>query len=148
MAERTLGFVGLGHMGQPMAARLVAAGHRVVAFDRAGTRARLPDGATAAESIEDLAARAGTLLLSLPDGAASDAVCAAIVAAPARHATELVDLSTIGIAAARRCAERLAAVGVAYVDAPVSGGVAGARAGTLAVMVGADAARFARLRPL
>ena len=143
-----LGVVGLGRMGAPMAARLVAAGRDVVGFDAAGVAERLPQGALPAGSVGEVARRAETVFLSLPDGAASRAVCAEIAETAERKARTVVDLSTIGIDAARACADLLAGAGLAYVDAPVSGGVAGARAGSLTVMVGADAAHFARLEPL
>jgi 3-hydroxyisobutyrate dehydrogenase len=145
---QTLGFVGLGHMGHPMSSRLVMAGHVVVGFDMAGTRQRLPSGAEPADSIEDLAATAKTVFLSLPDGSASLGVCQQIADTTSRRTTTVVDLSTIGIAAARQCAEVLGAVNVDYVDAPVSGGVAGAEVGTLAIMVGAPRALFERVKPL
>lgn len=143
-----LGFVGLGHMGGPMSARLVAAGHALIGFDAAGTRERLPPGAEPAEDVADLARAADTLLLSLPDGRASAAVCQQVVDAADRRARLVIDLSTIGMPAARQCASILAAAGLEYVDAPVSGGVSGARAGTLAIMVGAPQALFERVRPL
>lgn len=148
MSAQVLGFVGLGHMGQPMAGRLLEAGHQVVGFDIAGTRERLPRGGVAADSVADVARQADIVFLSLPNGAISKEVCGQIAAAPERRAHTVVDLSTIGIAAARECATLLAPAGVAYVDAPVSGGVAGARSGSLAMMVGAPAELFARLEPL
>lgn len=148
MSAEPLGFIGLGRMGGPMSARLVAAGHQMVAFDVAGTAERMPASAMAAASVEDVAAKAETVFLSLPDGTVSKAVCAAVVAAPRRRTQVVVDLSTIGIAAARECAALLKAAGITYVDAPVSGGVSGARAGTLAVMVGAEESVFEALRPL
>jgi 3-hydroxyisobutyrate dehydrogenase len=145
---QTLGFVGLGHMGQPMSARLVTAGHAVLGFDLAGTRERLPAGAEPAGSVDELAQTATTVLLSLPDGRASVAVCDRIAQTDKRTAQTVIDLSTIGIAAARQCAERLDTAGIGYVDAPVSGGVAGATAGTLAIMVGAPRQLFDRVKPL
>ena len=145
---QTLGFVGLGHMGGPMSTRLVAAGHVLVGFDVAGTRDRLPPGAEPADSVADLASVAEVALLSLPDGRASAAVCQQIVDAPARRTRLVIDLSTIGMPAARECARILAGAGLEYVDAPVSGGVAGAQAGTLAIMVGAPAALFERVKPI
>src|SRR5688500_12357899 len=138
MSEAVLGIVGLGRMGGPMAGRLVAAGYTVVGFDVAGTEGRLPDGAVAATSVVDLAARSDTILLSVPDGVASLAVCRQVAEAAARRVRAVVDLSTIGIAAARACATVLDEAAITYVDAPVSGGVAGARDGTLAMMVGAQ----------
>ena len=147
-AQPVLGFVGLGNMGRPMSTRLVQAGYRLVGFDAAGTEQRLPEGARPADSVAALAASVDTLLLSLPDGRASQAVCAEIARAAGRRARTVVDLSTIGIAAARECAALLAQAGVEYVDAPVSGGVAGAREGSLAVMVGARAELFEQVKPL
>lgn len=148
MSEETLGFIGLGHMGGVMSGRLVAAGHRLIGYDAAGTRERLPSGATAAPDAAAVAAEADTVFLSLPDGDASRAVCREIAGAPGRRARMVVDLSTIGSRAARECAALLEAAGVQYVDAPVSGGVAGARAGSLAVMVGAPSEPYERLLPL
>jgi 3-hydroxyisobutyrate dehydrogenase len=145
---QTLGFVGLGHMGQPMSAQLVKAGHAVLGFDLAGTRERLPEGAEPASSIDELAQTATTILLSLPDGRASMVVCERIAQSDKRIVQTVIDLSTIGIAAARQCAEGLDAAGIGYVDAPVSGGVAGAVAGTLAIMVAAPRQLFDRVRPL
>lgn len=143
-----LGFAGLGRMGRPMAARLVAAGCEVLGYDIAGTLERLPEGVGAAESIADLAARADIIFLSVPDGPVSRSICAEIAALDERRVRAVVDLSTIGISAARECAALLEQAGVAYVDAPVSGGVAGATNGTLAMMVGAPEPLFEELRPL
>lgn len=148
MNVETVGFAGLGRMGGPMAGRLVAAGHRLIGFDVAGTRERLPAGAHAVETLGDLAAQADTIFLSVPSGVASREICHQIVAASDRRTRTVVDLSTIGIVAARECAGLLDGAGVAYVDAPVSGGVAGARSGSLAMMVGASAALFTELEPL
>src|ERR1043166_1566516 len=96
-----LGFVGLGHMGQPMSAQLVKAGHVVLGFDVAGTRERLPTGAEPATSVDDLAQTANTILLSLPDGRAPVAVCERIAQTDRRTTQTVIDLSTIGIDAAR-----------------------------------------------
>lgn len=148
MSAQTLGFVGLGRMGGPMSGRLVAAGHPLVGFDAAGTPERLPSGARGAESVGEVAARADVVFLSLPNGAIAKAVCGQIAAVGDRRTGTIVELSTIGIAAARACAELLLAAGVTYVDAPVSGGVAGAGSGSLAMMVGAPAPIFEALEPL
>lgn len=147
MSLPTLGFAGLGRMGGPLSRRLVEAGYAVVGFDAAGTAERLPAGATAAGSIEELARRTDTLFLSVPDGAVSRTICGQIAATADCRTGTVVDLSTIGIAAARGCADLLNAAGVAYVDAPVSGGVAGASSGSLAMMVGAPATLFEELEP-
>jgi 3-hydroxyisobutyrate dehydrogenase-like beta-hydroxyacid dehydrogenase len=130
----TVGFVGLGNMGSVLAANLVASGLDVVTHDLAGPD-RSPDGATFVESVAELATRATAVVLSLPDGRASDAVAHALLTAPGRRVTHVVDTSTVGLEAAEAIAASLADGGIAYVDAPVSGGVAGARARTLTVMV-------------
>lgn len=148
MSSQTLGFVGLGRMGGPMAGRLVAAGYGLVGFDIAGTHSRLPDGASAAESVSDLASQAETVFLSVPDGAVSKAVCGEITGTKERKIRTVIDLSTIGITAARECAGLLDAAGMQYVDAPVSGGIAGAKSGSLAMMVGASASLFAEMEPV
>lgn len=121
-------------MGRPMAANLVAAGWAVVGYDAAGPADRVPDGAATAASVAELAARCDTIFLSVPDGSATLAVVDEIVAAPQRRTDVVIDLSTIGPDAAGAAAARLADVGVGYADGPVSGGVAGARAGTISLM--------------
>ena len=125
MTPAVLGFVGLGNMGGPMAANLAAAGFALVCFDAAGTAERMPPGATAAEDLAEVAARVDTVMLSLPDGRVSLAVGSAIAAAIPRRVTTVIDLSTVGPAAAAEAAAVLAEVGVTYVDGPVSGGVDG-----------------------
>ena len=129
----TVGFIGLGNMGSVLASNLVAAGHPVVAHDVAGPQ-HVPAGAAYADSVAEVARQAGVVVLSLPDGAASEQVARQVGAAAGRRASHVVDTSTIGIAAAQAIAVLLAGHGVGYVDAPVSGGVSGARARTLAVM--------------
>ncbi len=139
-----LGFIGLGQMGAPMAANIAKGGFDLVVFDRAGTAERAPAGAALAVSVDDAAARAETLFLSLPDGPVSIAVARQIATAPERRTTVVVDLSTIGPGAARAAAEILGAAGVAYVDAPVSGGQAGAVAGTITLMWAGSGAELER----
>lgn len=136
----TVGFVGLGNMGSVLAANLVRAGHDVVSHDVAGP-GRSPEGALFVTDVVELADRVDVVVLSLPDGSASEQVARFIAGAPRRRAAYVVDTSTVGVAAARTIDDLLRAAGVAYVDAPVSGGVAGARARTLSVMyAGAEAA--------
>jgi 3-hydroxyisobutyrate dehydrogenase len=129
-----LGFIGLGNMGNPLAGRIANEGFELICYDAAGTAERLPAGAEAAESVVEVARLADTVLLSLPDGTATLAVAAAIALARDRRATTVIDLSTIGPAGAEDAATRLTDVGVVYADGPVSGGVAGARAGTVSLM--------------
>ena len=148
MGDIRLGFIGLGQMGGPMAANIAEGGFELSVYDKAGTAPRLPEGATAAASVVEAAARADTVFLSLPDGPASVAVARQIAAAEARCATVVVDLSTIGPKAARDAAEVLRAAGAAYVDAPVSGGQAGARAGTITMMWAGPGEELERHRPV
>lgn len=128
-----VGFVGLGNMGSVLAHNLVQRGFRVLAHDAAGS-SRSPEGAEYAERLADLARRAGTVVFSLPDGVVSERVAREILAVEERRVTHVVDTSTIGIGAAETVAALLGEAGIGYLDAPVSGGVAGARARTLAVM--------------
>ncbi len=134
MSPRRFGFIGLVNMGAPMAANIAAAGFELIVYDKAGTEARAPGGSSAAASLAEVAAVAETVFLSLPDGAATLAVARQIAALANRATKVVVDLSTIGIAAAKEAHAILAGAGVSYADAPVSGGRAGARAATIAVM--------------
>ena len=131
--DAMVGFVGLGNMGSVLAGNLVASGHEVVAHDVAGP-GRCPEGAAFADDVAELARRADVVVLSLPDGNVSEAVTTAIATTDGRRVTHVVDTSTIGVTAAQRVDALLTDAGVAYVDAPVSGGIAGARARTLSVM--------------
>jgi 3-hydroxyisobutyrate dehydrogenase-like beta-hydroxyacid dehydrogenase len=145
--SRTVGFVGLGSMGGVLAANLVGAGFEVVAYDAAGPD-RVPAGAVAADSVADVARRADVVVCSLPDGSVSAQVTGEVAAAGDRRTTHVVDTSTIGVAAARAIDEHLAGAGIAYIDSPVSGGVAGARARTLAVMYAGGDGACAAVEPV
>jgi 3-hydroxyisobutyrate dehydrogenase-like beta-hydroxyacid dehydrogenase len=142
-----VGFVGLGNMGSVLAANLAARGFEVVAHDAAGPQ-RATAGVRHATAVAELAAQAEVVVLSLPDDAASDAVAREIAAAPRRSTTHVVDTSTIGVRGARAIDAMLGAARIAYVDAPVSGGVAGARARTLAVMFAGSDGACARVMPV
>ncbi|MGI5218857.1 NAD(P)-dependent oxidoreductase [Nocardia sp. CA-290969] len=146
-----IGLIGLGNMGFPMAARLRETGHRLVVFD---ARAESIDravtlGAVAASSPADVADRVETVLTSLPTPQASLEVATGgegiIHGARVRR---LVELSTIGPHAARQLSAMLADRGIAMLDCPVSGGVAGARHGTLAIMASGPADEFDSTTPL
>ena len=143
----TVGFVGLGNMGSVLASNVIQAGLRLVAYDAAGPQ-RAPEGATHAADVAQVARQADVVVLSLPDGTASEQVASEIVAAADRRASHVVDTSTIGVRAAQRIAALLIGCGVGYVDAPVSGGVAGARARTLAVMYAGPDDACARVEPV
>ena len=129
-----VGFIGLGNMGRPMAKNLAAAGHRLCVHDAAGTAERAPEGVDSGNSVAHVASVADPVLLSLPDGGAVRSVVDEIRESPNAITHTIVDTSTIGIAAARSIGRTLVDDGFEYVDAPVSGGVAGARAATLAIM--------------
>ena len=139
-----IGFIGLGNMGAPMAANLVKAGHAVTGFD---TAAPCPEGVTAAASAAEAAAGAEVVITMLPNGAILRSVAAEVIPAMDRGAV-LCDCSTVDVDSARAVAEMAEAAGKAALDAPVSGGVGGAAAGTLTFMVGGSDAAFATVRPL
>jgi 3-hydroxyisobutyrate dehydrogenase-like beta-hydroxyacid dehydrogenase len=148
MAACPVGFIGLGVMGGPMAANLAASGQALVCFDLAGTAQRTPQGAAAAASSAEVAGAAKIVFLSLPDGPAVKTVAAELIGAPGRIVEVVVDTTTAGIGDAQAAHARFAEAGIAYADAPVSGGRSGAVAGTLAMMVATDNALFERLLPL
>lgn len=148
MENDVLGFIGIGNMGQPMARRLIDAGRRLVVHD-IDSRATEPLarlGATVAGSVAEVADAAGTVLLSLPAPRMVQEVVRDL--APGKAVQRVIDFSTIGPAAAASAAAALDARGIAYIDAPVSGGVPGAQAGTLAVMVSCAQAHFEALQAL
>ncbi len=147
MSGETVGLVGLGNMGAALATNLVQAGHVVVAYDSAGPD-RAPEGSTFVAGADEVARQAEVVVLSLPDGSASGSVADQVMSADGRRTTHVVDTSTVGVRAAEATAARLADGGLAYVDAPVSGGVAGARARTLAVMYAGTDAACARVEPV
>ncbi len=151
MDDQHVGFIGLGSMGAPMAARLIDAGYRLTVCDtrREAVDALRAKGAHTAPSPAAVASAAETVLLSLPTPAVVHAVALGAdgVIAGSKVKT-MIDLSTTGATVARDVAAALAAKHIAAVDAPVSGGVAGAVKGTLAVMVACPRARFAALEAM
>jgi 3-hydroxyisobutyrate dehydrogenase len=130
----TIGFVGLGNMGRPIADNIAAAGFSLVCFDAAGTAERLPTGAQAAGSAQQVFASSDTAMISVPDGAVTTALIEQLEQTHDRRVTTVIDLSTVGPMIARAGAARLEPLGVTYCDGPVSGGVAGARAATISLM--------------
>ncbi len=96
----SVGFVGLGNMGSVLASNLVQTGHAVMAHDALGPE-RVPEGAAHACDVAEVARRADVIVLSLPDGAASEQVTGAVLAAADRRVTHVVDTSTIGVRTAR-----------------------------------------------
>jgi 3-hydroxyisobutyrate dehydrogenase/2-hydroxy-3-oxopropionate reductase len=141
-----VGVVGIGKMGRPIAERLIAAGHDVAICNRsenAAVQSLRDQGAAVRASPQDLAGGAHFILTALPTADTVRQVYAemAEVAEPGQI---YIDHSTVSPALNRHCAEMLAVRGAAFLDAPVSGGPAGAVAGTLTVMVGGDDATFQR----
>ncbi len=139
IAEGTVAFVGLGNMGTPMSARLLAAGYAVRGFDLSeAARERLAEaGGTPAASAAEAARDADLTVLMLPNSAIVTSVVDELLTAGAlADGALVVDMSSSEPLETRALSERLAAVGVRLVDAPVSGGVTGAQAGTLTIMVG------------
>jgi len=145
----TVAFLGLGHMGGPMAANLVAAGHTVRGFDLVpGLKAAAEDkGAKVFDSGADAVAEADVVITSLPNGAIVKA-CYAEVLPATKPGALFIDTSTISVDDARAIHAQAAEHGFAQLDAPVSGGVKGATAGTLAFMVGGDDDAVERARPV
>jgi 3-hydroxyisobutyrate dehydrogenase-like beta-hydroxyacid dehydrogenase len=145
-----IGFIGLGKMGFPMARRLIEAGHHLIVFD---TRKDLVEqfvarGAEAGTSPKDVADRAETVMASLPSLQASlDVATAAGGVIEGKRVRRFVDLSTVGSQMAVRIHDLLKKRGIVQIDSPVSGGVAGAEKGTLAVMVSGPRAEFETVKP-
>jgi 3-hydroxyisobutyrate dehydrogenase-like beta-hydroxyacid dehydrogenase len=150
MAQK-IGFIGLGQMGAPMAERLIAAGYEVHVFDVAvaAVRPLVERGAIGADSAQTCARQADVAFACLPSPEVSRVVAlGADGIAGADGPAIYVETSTIGAAAVRAIADGLAGHGVAVLDAPVSGGPRGARAGRLSTMVAGERATFERVRPL
>ena len=145
----TIAFLGLGHMGGPMAANLVAAGHTVRAFDPVAAlkEAAADKGAQVFDSGAEAVAEADVVITSLPNGDIVKAVYAEALPA-ARKGALFIDTSTISVDDAREIHAQATERGLAQLDAPVSGGVKGATAGTLAFMVGGEDEAVERARPV
>ncbi|MEQ9239637.1 3-hydroxyisobutyrate dehydrogenase [Roseovarius indicus] len=139
-----IGFIGLGNMGGPMAANLAKAGHEVTGFDTAEVSI---EGVTMAPTAADAAKGNAVVITMLPNGKILRAVAAEIHPAMDKGAVHL-DCSTVDVDSARAVAEAAQAAGLSALDAPVSGGIAGAAGGTLTFMVGGDEAGFATAKEL
>jgi 2-hydroxy-3-oxopropionate reductase len=152
MPDETVGFIGLGIMGAPMATHLRRAGYPMVVYNRTPSKmeALLALGAEASGSCQELAARSNVVISMVSDS--PDVECIYLheqgVLAGARPGTLLIDMSTISPVVAQRVARAAAEKACPMLDAPVSGGDVGARNATLAIMVGGDPAVFERARPI
>ena len=144
-----IAFIGLGNMGGGMAANLAKAGHDVRAFDlsAAALDKAQAAGCTPAAGAAEAAAGAEAAVTMLPAGSHVEQVYTGGVLDAVAPGAILIDCSTIDVATARRVADLAAAKGLAAVDAPVSGGIGAAAAGTLTFMVGGSDDGFARARP-
>ncbi len=139
-----IGFIGLGNMGHHMARNLASAGHEVTGFDLS---APCPEGVTKADSAVGVAAGADVVVTMLPNGAILKSVAAEIIPAMPAGAV-LCDCSTVDVESARIVAENAQTAGLMAVDAPVSGGIGGADAGTLTFMAGGTDQGFNKVSEL
>ncbi|SMX42717.1 3-hydroxyisobutyrate dehydrogenase [Actibacterium lipolyticum] len=139
-----IGFIGLGNMGAPMAANLAKSGHTVTGFDLA---APCPEGVAKAETAAAAATGQDVVITMLPNGAILKSVAAEILPTMSKGAV-LLDCSTVDVESARAVADDARALGVLAMDAPVSGGIGGAAAGTLTFMAGGTDEAFAIIKPL
>jgi 2-hydroxy-3-oxopropionate reductase len=150
--RETIGFIGLGVMGRPMAKHLVARGHTVVVHNR--SRPAVDElgavGATVGANAADVARQSTIVITMLPDTPDVEQVLTGpdgVLSAVQRGAV-VIDMSSISPTATARLASAVAARGATMLDAPVSGGEVGAVNATLSIMVGGDEAAFARVRPV
>jgi len=139
-----IGFIGLGNMGAPMAANLVAAGHNVTGFDVTNISI---DGVTLADSAIAATEGQDVVVTMLPNGEILQAVYKDIVPA-AKAGALLIDCSTVDVDSAKKAHAAASAAGLLSVDAPVSGGVGGAAAGTLTFMAGGSDASISAANPI
>ncbi|WP_171121323.1 MULTISPECIES: 3-hydroxyisobutyrate dehydrogenase [unclassified Ruegeria] len=139
-----IGFIGLGNMGNPMAANLAKAGHAVTGFDTANVSV---PGVEMASSSADAASGAEIVITMLPNGQILRAVAEDIIPSMSEGSV-WIDCSTVDVDSARAVASQAAKAGILAVDAPVSGGIGGAAAGTLTFMAGGSDAAFAKAAPL
>ncbi|HKY48885.1 MAG TPA: NAD(P)-dependent oxidoreductase [Acidimicrobiia bacterium] len=146
MTDR-LGFAGMGIMGSGMASNLIARGHPLTVWNRTRAKAEAIHGAEVAETLEDLAGAVDIIMICVSDSSDVVAVVEGGLLPGLRDGQLIVDHSTISPAVTRDLAAQVAARGVGWIDAPVSGGSEGARKGTLSTMVGGSIEDLARVRP-
>ncbi|MGR3759586.1 3-hydroxyisobutyrate dehydrogenase [Roseobacteraceae bacterium NS-SX3] len=139
-----IGFIGLGNMGGPMAANLAKAGHEVIGFDMADVSI---EGVRMAASGAEAAKGSDVVITMLPNGQILRKVADEVIPAMDKGAV-LADCSTVDVDSARAVADQAQAAGLLAVDAPVSGGIGGAAAGTLTFMAGGSDEAFAKVEPL
>ncbi|TDC98365.1 NAD(P)-dependent oxidoreductase [Actinomadura sp. 7K507] len=150
-AGMDIGFIGLGVMGRPMAANLIAAGHRLTVYrDSAAAREVLGNEARFGRSVAEAVRDSEVVVLMLPDTPDVEAVMRGEdgVLSALRPGTLVIDMSSISPAAERELADEVAKAGGSHLDAPVSGGEVGAREGTLSIMVGGAPEAVERATPV
>jgi len=146
-----VGFIGLGIMGKPMAIHLIDGGHQLYAHSRSGVPAEVTDkGAIACNNAKEVAENADVIILMVPDTPQVQALLFGDngVAKGLSSGKTVVDMSSISPIETKKFAARINELGCEYLDAPVSGGEIGAKAGTLTIMVGATQKGFDRVKPL
>lgn len=147
-----IGFIGLGAMGMPMARNVLKAGHRVTVYDVDSNKIEImqKEGAKKAETIADLAEHSEMILISLPNEEILEKVLVGAEQAiqSCNRGTIIVDLSSVSPQASEMMAQEAAKFQLGYLDAPVSGGVKGAEAGTLTIMVGGAEDVFHKAKPI
>ena len=151
MTEETVGFIGLGIMGKPMAKNLIKAGHRLVIYNGSGAADELKgEGAEAADSYKAVAEQCGIVITCLPNSPQVEEVYRGEdgLLAGAGEGDLLIDMSTISPLVTKELARDASERGVKTLDAPISGGEPGAIAGELSIMVGGDEADFERAKPV
>jgi 2-hydroxy-3-oxopropionate reductase len=146
----TVGFIGLGIMGKPMAENLIEAGYDLVAYNRTREKAEELDGATVAETPKEVAEQSDIIITMLPDSPQVEEVLAGEegVLEGVRDGALIVDMSTISPVVTEELAKKAEERGASMLDAPVSGGDVGAIDGTLSIMVGGGEEDFERALPL
>ena len=142
-----IGWIGLGSMGNRMAKNLAKNGYQMLVTDKMDTSAA-PQSAHVATTNSEVISEANILILSLPAGPDTLEITQEILNSPSSSVEIVIDTSTIGIPDAKQAAELLSKKGIEYVDAPVSGGIAGADSATLAVMVGCKKDIFEKVQPI
>ena len=146
----TVGFIGLGIMGKPMAENLIEAGYDLVVYNRTRAKAEELEGAMVAGSPKEVAERSDLIITMLPDSPQVDEVLAGEdgVFEGVEEGNLIVDMSTISPVVTEELSERARERGASMLDAPVSGGDVGAIDGTLSIMVGGSEEDFGRALPL
>lgn len=147
MTEK-IGFIGLGHMGKPIADNIAVGGYEMSVYDIAGTSERAPAGAFAADSVGAVAERSNVIFLCLPSLSSITAVIDEISESTVGEGTVVVNTSTAGPSAAIAAHEQLRAKGISYADAPISGSVVRAEQRQLAIMFSGESGMYERLEPI